>query len=103
MGLTQFPLLAEGFQTDTQISGAAPGSNGDITMRQLEEWVPPDGSDDDADAVDLGLGTGGENGWSAEDMFRQNRDKYNVGTSYKPTLEGYTVQLKGDPNSEEFR
>jgi len=49
------------------------------------------------------LGGQGENGWSAEAMFRQNKELYNVGTTYKSNLEGYTLQLKGDANSEEYR
>jgi hypothetical protein len=45
----------------------------------------------------------GENGWSAEAMFRENRERYNVTTTFKSNLEGYTLQLKGDTNSKEYR
>lgn len=36
-------------------------------------------------------------------MFKSNEQKYGVQSTYKPNLEGYTVQLKTAPNSEEFR
>ena len=48
------PLVSfsENFQTDSQISGSK--SNGEIVMKQLEEWVP-EGSDD-VDLHDLNTG-----------------------------------------------
>ena len=48
------PLVSfsENFQTDSQISGSK--SNGEIVMKQLEEWVP-EGSDD-VDLHDLHTG-----------------------------------------------
>ena len=97
--------FAEGFQTDTQISSSASGGgsgglNGE--MRQLERWVGDE--DDDSAGVDLSLGGGdGENGWRAEEMFEKNRVLYNVGTSFKSNLEGYTVPLNRDSNSEEYK
>ena len=36
-------------------------------------------------------------------MFKSNEQKYGVQSTYKPNLEGYTVALKTDQNSEEFR
>ncbi len=73
-------------------------------MRELERWVP-DAGEEGATDVDLSLGggRGGENGWKAEEMFEKNRTLYNVGSTYKANLEGYTTQLSKDNESEEYR
>ena len=49
-----------------------------------------------------GLGEGGANGWSPEEMFRKNERDYGVTSTFKENLEGYTVQLDSK-NSAEFR
>jgi hypothetical protein len=46
------PNFSDGFQTDAQISGAK--SNGEIQLKQLEQWEP-EGSDD-TDLHDLNSG-----------------------------------------------
>ncbi len=81
--------------TDTQISG---NRNGDAQLRELEHWQPDE--DDEANAVDLGLGS--DAGWRPEDMFRSNEAKYGVQSTFKSNLEGYTLQLK-DTNTAEYR
>jgi len=98
----------EGFQTDTQISSNKNNGEGD-RYRALEEFEFDDyGMSDEREGSfsienDRALGDGGSNGWSAEEMFRKNEDKYGVQTSYKENMEGYTVQLKQDKSSEEYR
>ena len=47
-----FCLFTDGFQTDAQITGAK--SNGEIQLKQLEQWEP-EGSDD-TDLHDLNSG-----------------------------------------------
>ena len=47
-----FSLFTDGFQTDAQITGAK--SNGEIQLKQLEQWEP-EGSDD-TDLHDLNSG-----------------------------------------------
>ena len=44
----------------------------------------------------------GVNGWDANEMFRENAEKYGVQSSYDPTLKDYTTPLAKD-NSEEFK
>ncbi|XP_059091878.1 ataxin-2 homolog [Tigriopus californicus] len=83
-----------GFMTDTQITNA----NGEMNMRELEEWVPD--ADDDCDGLDLNSSSG--KGWNAEEMFALNEQRHGVTTTYKDTLEGYTYQIK-DSESLEFR
>ena len=69
-------------------------------MRDLEAWEPEDG---DSDGIG-GLNMGSANGWKAEDMFKANRSKFGVETSYKDNLEGYTTQLSKDrANSADYR
>lgn len=86
-----------GFMTDTQISGGAK-VNGE---RTLEKWVP-DGEDDHGCSLELDEREAA-NGWRAEDMFKANEDTYGVTSSYKSNLEGYTVQLNADKDSEKYR
>ena len=101
-------LFLDGFQTDTQISSNKNNGEGD-RYRALEEFEFDDyGMSDEREGSfsienDRALGDGGSNGWSAEEMFRKNEDKYGVQTSYKENMEGYTVQLKQDKSSEEYR
>jgi hypothetical protein len=47
------------------------------------------------------LGTA--NGWAPEDMFAINEREYGVQTTFKSNLEGYTIQLNTDRNSQEYR
>ena len=44
----------------------------------------------------------GVNGWDANEMFRQNAEKYGVQSSYDPSLKDYTTPLAKD-DSEEFK
>jgi hypothetical protein len=46
---------------------------------------------------------GDANGWAPEDMFAINEREYNVTTTFKSNLEGYTHQLKLDRESQEYR
>ncbi len=74
-------------------------------MRELEEWVPEEGEGDmmmmGEGGPDMELGSD-ENGWSAQDMFKQNKALYNVESTYKASLEGYTTQLSKE-NTDEYR
>lgn len=89
--------FADMFQTDSQITG---GSNGDgAQMRELEEWQP----DSEVEHHDLEDSNNGANGWNALEMFEENERKYGVQSTYKQNLEGYTVQLSADKNSEEYK
>lgn len=87
-----------GFMTDTQISGSGAKVNGE---RTLEKWVP-DGEDDHGCSLELDERESA-NGWRAEDMFKANEDTYGVTSSFKSNLEGYTVQLNADKDSEKYR
>lgn len=72
-------------------------------MKTLEEWKPD--ADDLASGLQqsLDLNSGGANGWSAAEMFQVNTSRFNVETTYKDNLEGYTVQLSKDKSSKEYR
>ena len=57
-------------------------------MKALEQWEP------DADEIHmqgLDLNSGGANGWSASEMFKMNATKFQVESTFKDNLEGYTV------------
>ena len=84
------------FMTDTQISGAK--MNGE--MRNLVAWEA-DGGEHDV-SLDLG-GDSESNGWRAEDMFKANEDLRGVTSSFKDNLEGYTLQLSTDRDSDKYR
>jgi len=87
----------EEFQTDTQISNKF---NGEAPMRELEQWMPDAGDDD---MVDIEVGGGNSNGWSAHEMFAKNKE-FGVETSYDPNLSGYTTQLnRNSENSAEWK
>ena len=86
----------ESFMTDTQISGTK--MNGE--MRNLVAWEA-DGGEHDV-SLDLG-GASESNGWRAEDMFKANEDQYGVTSSFKDNLEGYTLQLSTDRDSDKYR
>ena len=86
----------ESFMTDTQISGTK--MNG--KMRDLVAWEDNGGEHD----VSLDLGGASESdGWRAEDMFKANEDQYGVTSSFKDNLEGYTLQLSTDRDSDKYR
>ena len=86
----------EGFLTDAQI-GKSAQTNGE---RELEEWCP---DAEDYHDISLDLDTNESNGWRAEDMFKANEQNYGVHSTYKSNLEGYTMQLKTDKDSAEYR
>ena len=88
----------EGFMTDSQIGSGVSKINGE---RELEMWMA-DGDDEHDISLDLDQ-TSAANGWNPEDMFRANEENYGVHSTYKSNLEGYTVQLKTDKNSEDYR
>ena len=46
---------------------------------------------------------GDANGWKPEDMFAINEREYGVQSTYKSNLEGYTIQLDSNRNSDEYR
>jgi len=72
-------------------------------LKPLVEWQPEEGTEGEV-LEDITLGSRGENGWRAEDMFKQNRELYNVGSTYKSNLEGYTLQLnRSEMNSQEYK
>ena len=84
-----------GFRTDAQISS----SNKMNGERTLERWVPDDHEND----VSLDLdGAGESNGWKAEDMFKAN-EAYGVTSTFKDNLEGYTLQISTDKDSDLYR
>jgi len=82
--------MKESFLTDTQISQTR--VNGETGLKELEVWQPEEGDkcmgiEDDMHA---------SNGWSANEMFAKNEERFGVKTSYDPTLTGYTTQLNRD-------
>lgn len=59
--------------------------------KELEEWTGGDPLDDLKDhSLETGLGGSDVNGWSAEDMFKTNEEKYGVQTLYDDKLSDYT-------------
>ena len=48
-------------------------------------------------------GASESNGWRAEDMFKANEDQYGVTSSFKSNLDGYTMQLSTDRDSDKYR
>lgn len=73
--------------TDTEISrfdGRA------VKDKELIPWEGPTGEDLDRCTLDDHGGGGTQNGWDAEDMFRLNAEKYDVKTSFREDLDGYT-------------
>ena len=47
--------------------------------------------------------TGDGNGWAPEEMFEINEKVHGVQSTFKENLEGYTIQLNKDKNSQEYR
>lgn len=83
--------MKESFLTDTQISQTR--TNGEAGMRELEMWQPDEGDQS------LGIEEGdlkASTGWSANDMFAKNEERFGVQSSYDPNLSGYTTQLAKD-------
>ncbi|XP_072043492.1 uncharacterized protein [Amphiura filiformis] len=98
----EFAARGESFLTDTEISETGRGVNGQLGEKELEEWTV----DAEDLKVDHSLETvaGGDmaNGWSAEDMFKTNEEKYGVQTVYDEKLSDYTTPLSKD-DTKEFR
>ena len=86
--------VTQPFKYDQQIMGKVSKVK---KISELEKWIPDElGDDCDFKTSELKR-------WSVEEMFKVNEQTYGVHSTYKPNLEGYTVALKTDPNSEEFR
>ncbi|XP_068678937.1 ataxin-2-like protein isoform X1 [Montipora foliosa] len=82
--------------TDEAIAGSK-HTNGQAIERPLEKWVPQEG--------DPRVGGGLEdnikvNGWSADEMFKTNQEKFGVTSTYSETLEQYTMPLPKDSTRE---
>ena len=93
-------LFPEGFLTDSQISSTSSGQNGDPPAKELVAWEAEDDENFDLEASD---DLSGENGWNAEEMFKRNEAQYGVTSTYKANLEGYTMQLTADKDSDEYK
>ena len=78
----------------------------EIKLRDLEVWEPEDGDSDSFGGLNTASKKKGGRvgGWKAEDMFKQNKSKFGVESSYKGNLEGYTTQLSmGRGNMADYR
>merc|ERR1712226_767969 len=89
-----------GFMTDSQISARISGTKKVNGEKTLEEWRP---DADDKLGVSLKLGENDTNGWRPEEMFEVNEKNHGVKSTFKSSLEGYTIQISADKNSEEYR
>ena len=72
--------------------------NPHIKMREFEEW-----QGDSEDFGDTNVRLEANKGWDPEDMFKTNEQNYGVRSTYKPNMEGYTMQLSTDKNSIAYR
>lgn len=82
--------------TDAAIT-ASKQTNGQTMERPLQKWVPQDGE------VHLGRGLEDDmhvNGWSADEMFKTNREKFGVTSTYTDDLHQYTTPLPKDSSGE---
>lgn len=82
--------------TDEAIT-ASKHTNGQLVERPLQKWVPQDG--------ELHLGGVLEdnmrvNGWSADEMFKTNKEKFGVTSTYNDDLLQYTTPLPKDSTPE---
>lgn len=82
--------------TDAAIANVAQKqTNGQINERKLERWVP--------DGPDIGGGLEDNvkvNGWSADEMFKTNEEKFGVKSTYNEDLLEYTTPLPKDSTGE---
>jgi len=83
--------VKETFQTDTQISQSKL-NGGETPMRELEMWMPEDDGGCAIEDDDLTS----NNGWSANDMFAKNEERFGLKTSYDPQMSAYTTTLNKD-------
>lgn len=82
--------------TDEAIT-ASKHTNGQQVERQLQKWNPQEGE------VHLGGGLEDDvkvNGWSADDMFKTNKEKFGVKSTYSDDLLQYTTPLPKDSTRE---
>lgn len=82
--------------TDDAIT-ASKHTNGQMIEKSLKKWVPQEG--------ELHLGGGLEdnvkvNGWSADEMFKTNEEKFGVTSTYSDDLLEYTTPLPKDSTGE---
>lgn len=75
------------FKTDTEISGRTNGPH----SRELQPFT--DFSDEDAN---LTIGNNEDAGWSVEEMWAVNQDKFQVSSTYDEELPQYTTPLLRD-------
>lgn len=83
--------------TDSQISRA----NGRPQERDLQAWM-----DDESDsAIEDGQLEDMSNSacWDPEEMFKTNKSKFGVETTYQDNLEGYTYQIEQRDDDPEFQ
>ncbi|XP_065831326.1 ataxin-2-like isoform X2 [Oscarella lobularis] len=88
--------VVESFQTDTEISKC----NGVIRDKEFEPWTADEADVNPVSNLEDATKFGG--GWDAEDMFRTNRKKFNVKSSYNETMTEYTTPLQRE-DTDEFR
>ncbi|XP_076472994.1 uncharacterized protein LOC143302279 isoform X2 [Babylonia areolata] len=89
------------FLTDTAISGTN-GTEREIRFKNLVHW-----SEGDDPALALATANvalesmDGSGGWAAEEMFRTNKERYDVKSSYSDSLEQYTTPMPRFKTKEE--
>ncbi|CAG7636499.1 unnamed protein product [Allacma fusca] len=82
------------FQTDAVI-----GATRQVNVRD-KELTPWEGADEVGETLELDSTNTQQNGWEAEEMFKENEEKYGVISSFSKDLSGYTTQLdKTDADS----
>ncbi|KAL9982057.1 hypothetical protein ACROYT_G010847 [Oculina patagonica] len=96
---TEEPEIAPSIDsfTDEAIAAAQKHTNGQIVERPLQKWIPQD------EELDLGGGLEDNvkvNGWSADEMFKTNQEKFGVTSTYSDDLLQYTTPLPKDSTRE---
>lgn len=83
--------------TDEAITANQKHTNGQIIERELQKWVPQDGDIDMRGGLEDNTKV---NGWSADEMFRTNQEKFGVTSTYSDDLLQYTTPLPKDSTRE---
>eukprot|EP00918_Siedleckia_nematoides_P097765 GHVU01214148.1.p1 GENE.GHVU01214148.1~~GHVU01214148.1.p1 ORF type:complete len:950 (+),score=116.10 GHVU01214148.1:44-2893(+) len=83
---------------DTFTDGAISKSyNGQTPEKELTPWEGDPSMDVELDTAAESVNN---NGWDPNDMFRINRERYHVESSYDPSLKQYTTALKTEDTAE---
>ncbi|CAG0879603.1 unnamed protein product [Cyprideis torosa] len=86
----------DAFATDTEISARYNGDANDEGLKELQPWDEPL-----KDVEELSLEENA-NGWDPNEMFRKNKEAFNIRSSYDHSMSQYTVPLERR-DTDDFR